>query len=192
MAWVGVGALAVTYASTLIYTDVDRDQALARVLAFAITCEGMTVTLQVLKRRLIAAEQRAATATPPTVDEALAQAILAAGDPTKARRVQDPARVALLVIVCPAGGALDGLAERASAMVRTTDVVTTRGAGIAIIAAGTGHDGARRIAQAMHVAAAQLEGRPAIRIGWGVYPDDAPSAAALYERVDAALGDARR
>jgi hypothetical protein len=194
MAWLGVGALALTYASTLLYTDVDEDQALARVLAFALACEGMTLTLQTLKRRLVDAERRAATVPVQreTVDTALHRAIVAVGDPRHVRRVQDPARVALLVIVCPDGGELAELAERARAVVRTGDVVTSRGAGIAIIAMGTGHDGARRMAQALHVAAAQLEGRPAIRIGWGVYPDDAPSAAALHELVEDALHDAPR
>jgi hypothetical protein len=192
MAWVGVGALAVTYASILIYTDIDDDQALARVLAFALACEGVTLTLQTLKRRLVAAEWRAASAPAEheTVDSALQRAIVAVGDPRQERRAQDPARVALLAVACPAGGALDGLAERARAIVRTGDVVTSRGAGIAIIAPGAGHDGARRMAQALHVAAAQLEGRPAIRIGWGIYPDDAPSAAALNELVEDALRDA--
>jgi hypothetical protein len=192
MAWVGVGALALTYASILIYTPIDEDQALARVLAFALACEGVTLTLQTLKRRLVAAEWRAASAPVEheTVDSALQRAIVAVGDPRQQRRVQDPARVALLAVACPSGGALDELAERAREIVRTGDVVTSRGAGIALVAPGTGHDGARRIAQALHVAAAQLEGRPAIRIGWGIYPDDAPSAAALHELVEDALRNA--
>jgi len=195
MAWVGVGALAATYASILIYTDVDEDQALARVLAFALACEGVTLTLQTLKRRLIAAERRAAAApaAQETVDTALQRAILAVGDPRQVRRVQDPARVALIGIVGPVGATLDALAERARALVRTGDVVTARATGgIAIIAAGAGHDGARRMAQALRVAAAQLEGRPAIKIGWGIYPDDAPSAPALHELVEDALRAAPR
>jgi hypothetical protein len=195
MAWVGVGALAVTYASTLLYTDIDEDQALARVLAFALACEGMTLTLQTVKRRLIDAEWRAAAAPAltETLETALQRAIVAIGDPRQSRRVQDPARVALLVVDRADGGPADDLAKRARAIVRDGDAVTPRDeGGIAIVATGTGHDGARRIAQAMYVAGAQLEGQPGIRIGWGIYPDDAPSAAALRELVEDALRDGVR
>jgi hypothetical protein len=37
-----------------------------------------------------------------------------------------------------------------------------------------------------------MEGRPVIGIGWGIYPDDAPSAAALHELVQDALRDGAR
>jgi len=193
MAWVGVGALALTYASILLYTDVDEHQALARVLAFALACEGVTLTLQMLKRRLVSAEWRAAAApaVAETLQTALQRAIVAGGDPRQDRRVQDPFRVVLLVVDRPDGGPVDELAERARALTRPVDVITAREpGGLAIVASGAGHDGARRLAQALRVAAAQLAGQPAIRIGWGVYPDDAPSAAALQELVEDALQDA--
>lgn len=195
MAWVGVGALAITYASTLLYTDIDEDQALARVLAFALACEGMTLTLQTVKRRLVDAEWRAAAApaVTETVETALHRAIVSAGAPRRDRRVQDPSRVAVLVVDRGDGGPLEALAEQARRIVRPGDVVTSHDpSGIAIVAAGAGYDGARRLAQALHVAAAQLEGQPAIRIDWGVYPDDAPSAAALLELIEDARHDAPR
>ena len=52
-------------ATPLLYTDPGEHQAAARILAFAVACEGVTLTLQALKRRLLAAEQSAATAPPP-------------------------------------------------------------------------------------------------------------------------------
>jgi hypothetical protein len=192
MAWVGVGSLALTYASMLLYTDPEEDQALARVLAFALACEGMTLTLQTLKRRLLSAEQRAARQPPETVEEALQRALIAAGDPTKDRRAQDPAHVALLLVRAPDDVTLDALTASARAIVRPGDAIRPAGAGrIAIVAPGAGHDGARRMAQDLRVVAAQLDGTPAIGVGWGVYPDDAPSAAALLEVVSGALDDAR-
>lgn len=195
MAWVGVGSLALTYASILLYTDPKTDQSLARVLAFALACEGMTLTLQTLKRRLVAAEERAASRpaeAAETVEAALARALTAAGDPTKDRRVQDPARVALLLVRAPDDAVLDALTARARTIVRPGDAITPVGrACIAIVAPGAGHDGARRMGQALRVVAAQLDGTPAIKVGWGVYPDDAPSAAALLDVVSGALDDAR-
>jgi hypothetical protein len=193
MAWVGVGALALTYASVLLYTAPDEDQALARVLAFALACEGMTLTLQTLKRRLVVAEQRVSRQPPENLDEALRRAFIAAGDPTKDRRPQDPARVALLLVRAPDDAVVEALSVRARPLVRPFDAITPAGAGrIAVVASGAGHDGARRMAQALRVLAAQLDGAPPITIGWGVYPDDAPSASALQELVEDALHDAPR
>jgi hypothetical protein len=192
MAWVGVGALALTYASVLLYTDADEDQTLARVLAFALACEGVTLTLQTLKRRLVAAEQRAASPPPETAEAALGRALVGAGDPTKARRAQDPARVALLAVRASGATLPDALAACARAVVRPGDTIAPAGHDrIAIVAPGAGHDGARRMAQSLRVAAAPLDGAPAIGVSWGVYPDDAPSAAALLEVVFGALDDAR-
>lgn len=195
MAWVGVGALAVTYASTLLYTDVDSDQALARVLAFALACEGMTLTLQTLKRRLIDAEQRADAAGAAglpgrvTVGAALAQAIAASGDGAQGRRLEDPGHVTLLLVGLgddPSGGALEALADRARTLLRPSDVVAPAADDqLAIVAAGAGHDGARRMAQALRVAAAQHP--VVVHIGWAVYPEDGTSAPALLEAVDRAL-----
>ncbi len=57
MAWIGVGALVITNATPLLYTDVGEDQALARILAFALASEGLTLTLQAMKGRVAAAER---------------------------------------------------------------------------------------------------------------------------------------
>jgi hypothetical protein len=58
MAWIGVGALAITNATPLLYTGVGEDQALARIVAFALACEGVTLTLQAMKRQVAAADGR--------------------------------------------------------------------------------------------------------------------------------------
>ncbi len=111
-----------------------------------------------------------------SVDDALAQAIRAAGEPEHERRAQDPARVALVFVHADDEQALDALADQARALVRPVDTVARTDAGqVAIVAPGAGHDGARRLAQALYVAAARMPGTPAIAVGWGVYPDDGAS-----------------
>lgn len=184
MGWLGVGALAVTYASILLYTDPEDSQALARVLAFALACEGMTLTLQTLKRHLVAAAEDPVL----SLDEVLEQAIVAAGEPRRGRRAQDASRVLLLVAGAADGREPDALADDARAIVRPGDVVVRTEAGrVAIVAPGAGDDGARRMAQALRVAAAQRLGPVPVRVGWGVYPDDAVSADALVAVVADAL-----
>ncbi len=220
-AWLGVGALAVTYASTLLYTDPDEDLALARVFAFAIACAGLTLTLQALKRRLVAAERaqrRMAHADPLTglanrrgFDLALERAIAAAGAPERARRARDPDRVALLLIdVDDFKGINDGYGHRAGdavlraladglrSAVRPQDCAARFGGDeLAIVAVGAGQDGARRLADAVRSAAATV--RPAadapaisVTITWAVFPDDGGDAEGLFAVVDAALHDGKR
>ncbi|HWV84382.1 MAG TPA: GGDEF domain-containing protein [Capillimicrobium sp.] len=216
MAWVGVGALAVTYASTLLYTAPGENQALARVLAFAIACEGVTLTLQTLKRRLLAAEaaqREMAHADPLTglanrrgFDAALEAAVAAAGRPDRGRRAHDPERFALLLIDIDefkrindtyghtAGDAvLRRLAEDIDAAVRPHDCVARIGGDeLAIVAPGAGEEGARRLAQAVRVAAAGV--RPAsdappvsLTVAWAVFPDDGEEAEELFAAVDRGL-----
>ncbi|MBX5440072.1 MAG: GGDEF domain-containing protein [Solirubrobacteraceae bacterium] len=216
MAWVGVGALALTYASTLLYTPVGEDQALARVLAFAISCEGVTLSLQTLKRRLLAAEaaQRemahadalTGLANRRGFDAALAGAVAAAGAPDRGRRALDPGRFALLLIDVDhfkaindtyghtAGDAvLRRLAAGISGVVRPQDCVARIGGDeLAIVAPGAGEDGARRLAQAVRVAAARV--RPAagaapvsLTVAWAVHPDDGDAPADLFAAVDRGL-----
>jgi signal transduction histidine kinase len=198
MAWVGVGALAVTWASTLLYTPIDEDQALARVLAFALACEGMTLTLQTLKRRLISAEQRVARLTPEPIgpatgaeaaDAALRLAIAQAGDPRRARRASDPGQVVLLGVRVgfdPRGDALEALADHIRASVRPGDIVARISAAeLAIVLLDAGGPGARRLAQSTHVAAARE--LLTVRVAWAIHPDDGVSAEALQASVRGAL-----
>jgi len=221
MAWVGVGALAVTYASTLLYTPAGEDQALARVLAFGIACEGVTLTLQTLKRRLLAAEaaqREMAHADALTgladrrgFDAALHAAVAAAGRPGRGRRASDPERFALLRIDVDeltrindtyghtAGDAvLRRLAAGIHAVVRPHDCVARiGGAELAIVAPGAGEEGARRLAQAVRVAAADV--RPAsdappvsLTVAWAVFPDDGEAPDELLAAVDRGLHAGRQ
>jgi diguanylate cyclase (GGDEF)-like protein len=186
MAWVAVSALVVTNASPLLYTDPGEHQAAARILAFAIVCEGVTLTLQHLKRRLIAAEEIAAEAAPPpdpvtglrgrrALDMALEQAVAQAGDPRRGRRSADVSvRFSLLLIEIEGlGGVTEALgpeaadravadvAERVCGVVRPSDVVArTRTAELAILARGAGEPGSVRLAQSIRAATAKMTGEP--------------------------------
>jgi len=213
MAWVGVAALAVTYASTLLYTPAGEDQALARVLAFGIACEGVTLTLQTLKRRLLAAEaaQRERSSADALTgladrrgfDAALHDAVAAAGRPDRGRRARDPERFSLLRIDVDeferindthgraAGDAvLRRLAAGVHAAVRPRDCVARIGcAELAIVAPGAGEEGARRLAQAVRVAAADV--RPAsgaapvsLTVACAVFPDDGEAPGELLAAVE--------
>lgn len=221
MAWVGVGALALTYASTLLYTDPTEDQALARVVAFAIACEGLTLTLQTLKRRLLLAEaaQREMAQRDPLTglanrrefDAALGRAIAVAGVPERGRRALDPDRFALLLIDVDAFKAInDGyghaagdrvlreLAAGMRAVVRPQDCLARIGGDeLAIVAPGAGQEGARRLAHAVRIAAAQVHPAPerppvSLTVVWAVFPDDGSDAQALFAAVDRALHAGKR
>jgi diguanylate cyclase (GGDEF)-like protein len=201
LAWIGVGALAITNATPLIYTDVGEDQALARILAFALACEGVTLTLQAMKRKLAAAaDAQLAQAgsdglTGPAdrtgVQRALARAIAAAGSPGAGRRAQDPGHVALLRIAVDdlrgiderlgprsGDGVLRELAGRVGPLVRSHDTVARMDSdALAVVAGGAAEPGARRLAQAVRVAAAGVTAAPgeppvALTVSWAVFPDD--------------------
>ena len=221
MAWAGVGALAVTYASTLLYTPLAEDQALARVLAFAIACEGVTLTLQTLKRRLLAAEaaQRemahadalTGLANRRGFDAAMAAAVAAAGAPARGRRARDPERFALLLIDVDAFKAINDtyghtagdavlrrLAAGIHATVRPHDCVARIGGDeLAIVAPGAGEEGARRLAQGVRMAASGVRPAPgappvSLTVAWAVFPDDGDAPAALFATVDRGLHAGKR
>ncbi|WP_259310890.1 GGDEF domain-containing protein [Capillimicrobium parvum] len=186
MAWVGVGALVVTNATPLLYTSPGEHQAAARILAFAVACEGVTLTLQHLKRRLVTAEQAAATAPPPpdpltglhrrdALDAALERAVAQAGDPRVGRRAGDGGvRFSLLLVeiedlatVTDTFGPLAAdrvivdVAESVRGVLRPSDVVArTRPAELAVLASGAGEPGSLRLAQAIREAASDVRPGP--------------------------------
>ena len=213
LAWIGVGALVITNATPLLYTDVGEDQALARILAFALASEGLTLTLQAMKRRVAAAEQLqrdshgsdalTGLASRAALEEALADAIDGGGDPGPGRRAHDP--VTLLRIAVddlpaiddrlgsPAGDAvLRELAARLRSLVRPHDTVGRLDAdALGIVAPDAPEPGARRLAQAVRVAAARLFPAPdeppvGVSVSWAIYPQDGVTA----DQLVAAAGGA--
>jgi diguanylate cyclase (GGDEF)-like protein len=212
MAWIGVGALAVSNATPLIYTAPGEDQALARIVVFAMACEGMTLTLQSLKRRLVAAErlQRDLTYSDELtglmnrdgLETVVAQAVAAAGTPERGRRAQDPGPFTLLRISIgglrdiderlgpqAADRVLHELGTRLGELLRPTDALARLDAdALAVVAAGAAEPGARRLAQAIRVAAAQVRPAPeepavAVTVSWAIFPDDGADAQALLDAV---------
>lgn len=215
LAWIGVGALAVTNATPLLYTDPGEDQALARILAFALACEGVTLTLQSMKRRLAAAAAAGWPAGPDggdaltglvsraTLERALAWAVRAAGTPGSGRRAADPLRVAVLRIAVDDLQAIDArlgsdagdaimraLAACIGPLVRPHDVLARLDAdALAVVAVGAAEPGARRLAQAVRVAAAQITpaaGEPpvALTVAWAIFPDDGATPAVLLAGLE--------
>jgi diguanylate cyclase (GGDEF)-like protein len=205
MAWIGVGALAITNATPLLYTDVGEDQALARIVAFALACEGVTLTLQSMKRKVAAAERAqveaagsdalTGLASRASLDRELARAIGGAGAPDADRRVQDPAHVTLLRVAVDDLAGIDArlgssagdavlreLAGLVRPLVRPQDTVARLDAdAIAVLAPAAPEPGARRLAQAIRVAAAQLapaagEAPVTLSVSWAMFPQDGVTA----------------
>jgi len=222
MAWVGVGALAITNATPLLYTDPGYHQAAARILAFAVACEGVTLTLQHLKRRLVAAESWAAAAPPRdaatglqgrgALDAALRQAVDQAGDPRLGRRAADVSvRFSLLLVEIEdlasvastfgteaADRVVAQIAERVRGVLRPSDVVArTRPAELAILAGGAGEPGSLRLAQAVREAAGDVRpvaDAPPVRltVSWALFPDEGRDPAGLFAAADRGLHARRR
>jgi GGDEF domain-containing protein len=217
MAWIGVGALAVTYATPLLYTDVGEDQALARILAFALACEGVTLTLQAMKRKVASAERAtlgaegsAGLASRIALDRALASAIASVGAPDGGRRAQDPGTVAVVRIAVDELAAIEArlgtdaadavlreLAGRVLRLVRAPDTVARLDAtAIAVVAPGAPEEGARRLAQAVRVAAASLVAGPdqapvALSVSWAIFPRDGVTSDRLLAVASGQDGAAR-
>ena len=217
MAWIAISALVLAAASPLIYTPIDEDLALARVLAFALACEGFTLTLQALKGRLISAERRQrelAHVDPLTglanrrgFDLALTNALRAAGAPTQGRRFSDTApRVALLIVDVDdfklvndhyghtAGDAvLRQLALRAGIAIRPGDCLARIGGDeLALVAPGAGERGALRLSSALLRAAAEVRPAPdapplSLTVAWALYPRDGHDEDALFQVADQRL-----
>jgi diguanylate cyclase (GGDEF)-like protein len=217
MAWIAVSALVLAAATPLLYTPIDEDLALARVLAFAITCEGFTLTLQALKGRLISAERRqrelahidalTGVANRRGFDVALTNALRAAGAPTHGRRSSDTApRVALLLVDLDdyklindhsgntAGdGVLRQLARRADVAIRPGDCLARIGGDeLALVAPGAGERGALRLSSALVRAAAEVRPAPdapavSLTVAWALYPRDGHDEAELFQVADQRL-----
>jgi len=217
MAWIAISGLVLAAASPLIYTPIDEDLALARVLAFALACEGFTLTLQALKGRLISAERRQrelAHVDPLTglanrrgFDLALTRALRDAGAPTQGRRSSDTApRVALLLVDVDdfklindryghtAGDAvLRRLAQRGGIAIRPGDCLARIGGDeLALVAPGAGERGALRLSSALLRAAGDVRPAPgapplSLTVAWALYPRDGDDEAALFQVADQRL-----
>jgi diguanylate cyclase (GGDEF)-like protein len=222
MAWVGVGALALTNASPLLYTGAGEGQALARIAAFALASAGLTVTLQHLKRQLVVTGRRQyamAHQDPLTglanrrgFDAALERAVTTAGDPRQGRRSRDPdERFALLLIDLDEFKAVNdgfghtagdevlrGVASRVRAAVRPSDCVARIGGDeLAIVAPGAGERGATRLAEAVQAAAADIQPAPqappvTLTVSWALFPDQATDVQGLFAAADRALHARKR
>jgi diguanylate cyclase (GGDEF)-like protein len=198
-----------TYASPALYDHGDSHLLAQRTLSYAVAYAGLTLTIQFLKRRLVAAERhqhRMAHQDPLTglanrreFDERLTLALSGA-----------ESRFALLLIDVDAFKTINDnfghstgdrvlreLAARASAEVRSTDCLARIGGDeLALIAPGAGREAAQRLAGALDAAAAQVvpaHGQPpvSITISQAIYPQDGTDRAALMRSLDRELHDGK-
>src|SRR3954469_981581 len=211
-----LGAIEVgSYASPLVTSPAGGHLLAARTLAYAVAYIGLCATIQFLKARLVEAErpQREMAHQDPLTglanrrafDEALAAVLAgAAGDRGDARRAGDAApRFALLLAdvdwfkqINDRFGHTTGdrvlreLAAHASAEVRGGDCLARIGGDeLAVVAPGAGPGAARRLAESLRAAAAQVipaEGADpvSLTVSFAVYPDDGSDRAALMRALD--------
>jgi diguanylate cyclase (GGDEF)-like protein len=212
LAWPLAGLEIATYASPLVTSPAPHHLLLQRTLGYGVAYVAVVVTIQFLKRRLVAAErhQHAIARQDPLTglanrrgfEEALTGA-LAAAERTGGRRAGDGAGFALLLADVDAfkqindrfghttgDRVLRELAARAAAEARGGDCVARIGGDeFALVAPGAGRAAAGRLAEALRAAAAEIvpgEGADpvSITVSYAVHPDDGEDRAALMRAVD--------
>jgi diguanylate cyclase (GGDEF)-like protein len=196
-----------TYASPLLTTsDGSNHLLVSRAFAYAVAYAGLVLTIQFLKRRLVAAERhqhRMARVDPLTglenrraFDEALSAALatgtrftLLLADVDSFKQIND--RFGHTT----GDRVLRELAAHASEAVRGGDCLARIGGDeIALVAPGAGADAARRLARSLREAVARVEagGEPvSITVSCAVYPEDGSDRFTLMRSLDRDLHEAK-
>jgi diguanylate cyclase (GGDEF)-like protein len=204
LAWPLTALFASTFATPLLYDPEALSLSYpARAFTFAASIAGMTVAMQLLKRRLLRAEarQRAMAERDPltglhnrrSFDAALAGSVATGGaalvlfDFDAFKAINDDHGH-------PVGDAvLRAVAAACTAVTRDADCLARIGGDeFAVVAPGAGSAGVARIVTALEEAidAADLpDGIPSVQasFAWAVAPGDADTAGALLERADQRL-----
>jgi diguanylate cyclase (GGDEF)-like protein len=205
-AWPLAALEVATYASPLLTSDGANHLLVARTFAYAVAYVGLVLTIQFLKRRLVAAERhqhRMARVDPLTglqnrraFDEAL-EAALATGtrftlllaDVDSFKQIND--RFGHTT----GDRVLRELAAHASEAVRGGDCLARIGGDeIALVAPGAGSAAAYRLAGLLRDAVARVEvgGEPvSITVSAAVYPDDGSDRFTLMRALDRDLHEAK-
>jgi diguanylate cyclase (GGDEF)-like protein len=205
MAWPLVALFAVTYATPLVYDATAIEKAYpARAVAFTFALAGATLSMQLLKRRLLHAEarQRVMAERDPltglfnrrTFDAALARAVAAPGGAALVLFDFDAFKAINDDHGHPVGDAvLCSVATACQHVVRDGDCLARIGGDeFALIAHGAGPAGVARIVAALEEAidhAPVPEGIGTVRasFAWAVAPSDATAADELLECADQRL-----
>jgi diguanylate cyclase (GGDEF)-like protein len=215
MAWPLAALEVVSYASPLVTTPHGERHLLAqRTLGYAVAYAGVTLTIQFLKARLVAAErhQRAMAHQDPLTglsnrrafDDALDAALISATERNAGRREDDqPPTFAVLLAdldwfkqINDRFGHTTGdrvlreVAAHAAAEVRSGDCLARIGGDeFAVVAPGAGAGAARRLAAALRAAVAQVipgDGAApvSLTVSYAVFPDDGTDRASLMRTLD--------
>jgi diguanylate cyclase (GGDEF)-like protein len=207
-----------SYASPLLTAPGGQHLLIARTLSYAVAYIGLAATIQFLKQRLVDAErhQREMAHQDPltglanrrafddALEQALAEAATGRGDGRRAGDAEP--RFALLLAdvdwfkqINDRFGHTTGdrvlreVAAHASAEVRSGDCLARIGGDeLAVVAPGAGAGAARRLAESLRAAAAQVvPGEDAdpvsLTVAFAVYPGDGTDRAALMRALDAEL-----
>jgi diguanylate cyclase (GGDEF)-like protein len=201
-AWPLAALEVATYASPMITSDGANHLLVARAFGYAVAYAGLVLTIQFLKRRLVAAERhqhRMARVDPLTglenrraFDEALSAALatgtrftLLLADVDSFKQIND--RFGHTT----GDRVLRELAAHASEVVRGGDCLARIGGDeIALVAPGAGPHAARRLATTLRDAAARVEagGEPvSMTVASAVYPDDGTDRFTLMRSLDRKL-----
>jgi diguanylate cyclase (GGDEF)-like protein len=205
LAWPLMGLFAAVYSSPLAYApDAIAENFPARALGFAIALAGATVVMQLLKRRLVRAEERQRTMAErdPLTDLHNRRSFDAALE----EALESPGGAALVLFDFdafkaindrhghPVGDAvLQAVARACEATVRGDDCLARLGGDeFAVIAPRAGAAGVARIVAALEEAIEHADlpepiDRVAASFAWAVAPDDAGSAPELLDRADQRL-----
>jgi diguanylate cyclase (GGDEF)-like protein len=205
LAWPLMGLFACVYASPLVYDPIAIDTNFpARAVAFAVALAGATVVMQLLKRRLVRAEQhqRVMAERDPLTELHNRRAF----DAALAAALETPDGVALVMFDFdafkaindehghPVGDAvLQAVARACAKAVRETDLLARIGGDeFAVIAPRAGSAGVARIVESLEAAVADADvplavGGVAASFAWAVAPKDALTPAALLDCADQRL-----
>jgi diguanylate cyclase (GGDEF)-like protein len=214
LAWPLLGLFVATYATPLLYdANAVDDGYPARVLLFATTVAATYAIMRLLKRRLVAAEQRqrAIAELDPLTGLANRRAFDSALAAAVEQRDQHGRSAALLLIDFddfkaindtyghPVGDAvLQAVARACEPQVRGVDCLARIGGDeFAVVAPGAGAVGAERLASSLHAAigaAATVPepGSVAVTIAWATVPEDATAAEGLFRVADRRLLERKR
>jgi diguanylate cyclase (GGDEF)-like protein len=204
MAWPLVGLLVAAYASPLLYDPAAVTLGYpARTVVFTVAVSGLTVTMQYLKRILVAAELRQREIAER--DPLTAVANRRGFDLTLARTHEREEEYALIVFDFddfkqindehghPVGDAvLIGVAQAARDVVRQGDCLARIGGDeFALIAPSAGQRGVVRLVRALGEAIHSIQlpgvGSVGVTFAWAIAPEDAGDPAALMTVADERL-----
>jgi diguanylate cyclase (GGDEF)-like protein len=204
-AWPLATLFAATFATPLLYDDRSLDLAYpSRSLTFAVSIAGMTLAMQLLKRRLLRAEarQRVMAERDPltglhnrrSFDAALAQATSSGDTAALVLFDFDGFKAINDEYGHPVGDAvLCGVAEACARVVREADCLARIGGDeFALVAPHAGSAGVARIVAALEEAVGEADlpaGVASVRVSfaWAIAPADAHDAEALLECADQRL-----